>query len=555
MKKHTLVILGGNSSENENWIQKIDKYLEPEYSTAEFSYSHWGKNPQEIDFEKELERLSKYIRNKRIRNYSIVAKSAGFVLALQGVAANVLNPRTIVGFGLPIEYANYRKIDLRALIESSARSTSIVCIQADEDPQGSLGRVEELIADVFPVLGIEGRTHDYDRFEQMVNIAKSFVAMHQPQIEQKTERIDNESLLEAIRSVSQFPENFSFKNNWLFDIERKIYIFKFKNKKIVLKRGSLHKINKEIENASKLEGLIGKIKIGKKKLIVVVPDVYKISSEEGYLVSEYVGPDCNELFYQNIKEVLSTQEVISIVEKLNELSILHKNLLPRNTIVKNNRIYLIDLEDVLFGKDLVRGNLHLKTSVLVGWRNVNQMSRNDIESVFPSRAEIQLDPESLNEYENTFKSMLGLVSVDNYQIRKLCYENIITATSYVNEHLLIKIDDVLHSLSGILPIEVELLVDFLLREEYESKSNSLYRKLSNIIKVTRIRSSIDVHKSEVQSFLYEEIKKIILRKLTNEYADMEVKKALVLIIQNKYPEFKPSNSYLLSVQKYLSTQL
>lgn len=554
MRKHTLIILGGNSLGNKNWIQEIDKYLKSDYPTEAFYYSHWENPSREIDFEKELEKLSEFIKDKNITNYSIVAKSAGFVLSLQGVTKDILKPRTIVGYGLPIEYANYRGIDLKILIETSSKSTNILCIQADKDPQGDLILTERLILDLIPIYSIKDYTHNYDSFEQMANIAKSFVTIHQPQIEHKIEKIDSKSLLEAIGLVNQLPRSFRFKNNWLFDIEQKMYIFKFKNKKIILKRGSLHRINREVENASKLKGLTDKIKIGKKELIVVVPDVYKINTEEGYLFSEYLGPDCNELFYQNIKEVLSAQEVIGIVKELNELSILHKNLLPRNTIVKNNRIYLIDLENVLFDKDPVRGSLPIKTSVLVGWRNVNQISRNDIESIFPSHAEIQLDSDSLNEQENTFKNMLGLINADNSQIRKLCSENIITAASYASEPSLIKIDDIFHSLSGILPIEVELLIDFLLGEDIADESDSLYRKLSNTTKIARMKSSMDVHENEVLFFLHEQVKEIILQKLTSKYSDFEIEESLVLIIQNKYPQFEPSNNYLLRVQKYLNSQ-
>lgn len=553
MRKHTLIILGGNSFGNKHWIREINKYLKSDYSTVEFYYSHWKENSQDINFEEELKKLSKFIKDNSIKNYSIVAKSAGFVLSLQGVTKNILTPKTIVGYGLPIEYSNYRKIDLRFLVSTASMATSIICVQADDDPQGNLIHTEDLVSDMIPIVSIKDNTHNYYKFKQMANIAKAFVSTHQAHVEHKIEKIDSRSLSGAIKYVNQFPEKFRFKNNWIFDIENRFSIFAYKNKKYILKQGNINKIKKETENASKVNHLIDKIKIGKKELIAVVPNVYKINSRKGYLVSEYLGPDCNELFYQHVSGALSTNEVVGIIKKLNKLSILHKDFLPRNTIVKNNKIYLIDWENVILNKGSVNKTLQYKTSILVGWRNVSHLIENKIESIYPPQTEIQQDTEYLNEYEETFKKLLGLISMDSYQIRKLCYENVIKATSYENGFSLIKIDDILHSLSEILPIEIELLIDFLLCEEYERESNYLYSKLSNIIKIARVKSFMYVNKNEIKLFIYDQVKNLILQKLRKEYGNLKVKESLGLIIQNKYPESKPANSFLTKVQILLNS--
>lgn len=261
MRPHTLIVLGGNSLENKHWIQEISKYLKLDYPTVEFYYDHWKENSQDINFEKELKKLSQFIKKNDITNYSIVAKSAGFVLSLQGVASHTLIPRTIVGFGLPIDYGIYRKIDLRFLIKTASERTSMICIQADDDPQGSLDLTEGLISNMIPIWGIKDHTHNYDQFKQMASITKAFIATHQPQIEHPVEKIDVETLSDAVKIVYQSPEKFRFKNNWIFDLEKKIYIFSFKNEKIILKHGNTNKLKREIENASKVNELIGKIEI------------------------------------------------------------------------------------------------------------------------------------------------------------------------------------------------------------------------------------------------------------------------------------------------------
>lgn len=549
MRKHALIILGGNSIGNKTWINGVNKYLKRDYPTVEFHYSHWNENIQDINFEKELKELSKFIKDNNISNYSIVAKSAGIVLSLQGVITGILSPRTIVGYGLPIEYSTYRKIDLKSLIKTSSKRTNIICIQADQDPQGDLKLLKKLISDMVPIWDIKDNTHNYDDFKRMANIAKAFVAIHQPQIEHTVRKIDATSLSDAIDIVIQSPIKFRFTNNWLFDIENKICIFSFKKRKFILKHGNINKINKEIENASKASSLIDKIKVGKKAVIAVVPDIYKINSKKAYLVSEYFGPDCNELFYQHVVEAFPVYEVTKLIKIMNELSILFEGFIPRNTIIKGDNIYLIDWENTIFNNISMSKNLQCKTAIFVGWRHVSHLTEKKIESVFHSQTQFLQDDEYLNEYEETFKNMLGLIRVDNFQIRKLCYDLVIKATDYRNMGSFLKIDDILHSLSGILPIEIELLVDFLLSENYERESHYLYNKLSNIINLARTRSLMDF--SKIQYFICKQVKDLILQKLISKCGNLRVEDALVIIIQDRYPDSKPTDNFLMKVVPFL----
>lgn len=189
MRKHTLIILGGNSSKNKYWIQDMNKALKLDYTTVEFFYSHWEENIQDINFEKEIKKLSQLIKDKDITNYSIIAKSAGFLLSLQGATSNLLTPKTIIWYGLPVEYSTYREIDLKSLIKTASEKTNIICIQADEDPQWNLKLVEDLIGSVIPIWGIKDHTHNYDEFKQMADIAKDFIATYQPHTEHKIEKI------------------------------------------------------------------------------------------------------------------------------------------------------------------------------------------------------------------------------------------------------------------------------------------------------------------------------------------------------------------------------
>lgn len=553
MEKHHLIILGGNSQGNKKWVQEMNNCLRQSHSTSKFYYSHWETENSDIDFEKEIKRLSNLIKNKDIRNYSLVAKSAGFILALQGTANGELRPRTIVGYGLPIEYAGYRGINLKTLIEYSAKAASVMCVQAHGDPQGSLADTEKLIADMIPVVGIEGQAHDYSQFEVMSDIANAFVSMHQPHCEHKIEEVKGDSLQDAVGTIAQNPKKYSFKNNWLFNPGSTLCAFRFRNKEYVLKWGPLRRIRKEKENATKLNALIKETKIGRKKLVAVVPDVYTINSEEEGILSEYVGPDCNELFYLGRKNLLSWQEVSDAQKKLCELSVLHRNFLPRNTIVLRDKVYLIDLEDVVFSTGSSDYDLSLATSMLVGWRNVSGVDIDDAQSALPIHTQ-RTDHEGLNEYESTFKDMAGS-AYNNDGIRKLTCVNIITATMYAHSASLLKIDDVLHYLSDALPIEVEVFVDLLLSIEYGKGTNSLYRKLSNVVKIAWLHDSLNADGKEAYNFLLSQVRNILLMKMVSEYPGQEISDSVRLMIKDGNSKFEPTSSYLLKVHNHLSQEV
>lgn len=554
MKKHYLIVLGGNSQGNKRWVQEMSTCLKQSYPTLRFGYSHWETEDRDIDFEKEIRLLSKQIKRKNIRSYSLVAKSAGFILALQGTASGVLRPRTIVGYGLSIEYAGYRGINLRTLIEHSAKATSAVCIQANKDPQGSLADTEKLIADTIPVVGIEGQTHDYNQFEAMSNIAKAFVSMHQPHCEHRIEEVKAWALQDAVNIVAQSPKKYSFRNNWLFNLSSRLCVFRFRGKKYILKRGLLQQIRKEKENAEKLSDLIKKTRIGKKKLVVVVPDVYTISSEEGCAVSEYVGPDCSELFYLGRRNILSWEEINDTQKKLCELTVQHRNLLPRNTIVVKNKVHLIDLEDVVFTAGPSNVDISLATTMLVGWRNVSSVSNNDVQSAFSTYKQHK-DHEGLNEYETAFKNLAGLTDDSNDELRKIICESISATSRYEYSSSLLRIDDVLHYLSDALPIEVEVLVDLLLSREYGNGTNSLYRKLSNVVKIAWLQDLLNGSSEESRDFLFSQVRNILLTKITSECPRQEISDSIKVMISNGNPSFEPTPDYLSKLESHLSSEL
>lgn len=79
------LFLGGNSIKNREWIKKLaDEFNNPKII---LEYLHWEKENENISFEAELKRLEKLGTGK----YTIVAKSAGCVLALEAIERNIID--------------------------------------------------------------------------------------------------------------------------------------------------------------------------------------------------------------------------------------------------------------------------------------------------------------------------------------------------------------------------------------------------------------------------------------------------------------------------------
>jgi len=86
-----IIVLGGNSPKNAKWAAELASHLS-QYGEARFQkYEHWSHPDTEIDFETELLQLKNSLQDTT-DTYIIVAKSAGALLALQGIAAGDLSP-------------------------------------------------------------------------------------------------------------------------------------------------------------------------------------------------------------------------------------------------------------------------------------------------------------------------------------------------------------------------------------------------------------------------------------------------------------------------------
>lgn len=171
-----LVLLGGNSSENEPWIREVEKNLQPYFdSTHVFTYSHWKTGEMLIDINLEITRIEKYVKN--LGTYIIFAKSAGCLVVSKAIKERVINPKKCIFVGVPLDWAKLNSFDAPNWL--SGNNTPTLIIQHTNDPFATSSQVK-LLLDTLNIENtrlkeIPGNDHTYNEIDSLTNLIVSFV--------------------------------------------------------------------------------------------------------------------------------------------------------------------------------------------------------------------------------------------------------------------------------------------------------------------------------------------------------------------------------------------
>jgi hypothetical protein len=172
-----LVLLGGMSPHNKEWIYQVEQALSPLFNTCiVHEYAHWASAAPMIDVEHELNVLRTKIRD--LEHYVIFAKSAGVVLSLKGIAENVLHPNACLFVGTPLSFARDHGHQLDLWLKHLTVPTTFV--QNAHDPAGSFQELHRLLRDHmesprYSLTELPGETHDYDNLWQLHELAAKLI--------------------------------------------------------------------------------------------------------------------------------------------------------------------------------------------------------------------------------------------------------------------------------------------------------------------------------------------------------------------------------------------
>ena len=540
MTSHTVILLGGNSKSNKTWVDGMRENLRSGFNIVVHEYSHWENAGHDIDFNVELARLKKLIKHNNIKSYSIVAKSAGLLLSLIGVRSKALSPVSIVGFGLPLEYAQYREIVPTLIMADIPRRCRVLFVQGTRDPQGSADRVRQVIPKNVLLAQIRSDNHAYDNFKKMSQYARTFMTIHRPEKQRLFLKAHGTSLREAVSGVYGLQHKYRLHSTWMYDPHGHIRAFEYSDAKYIAKRTSSSKSARERNNAEEAFRRLDGFLIGNRALVAVVPSTLRVAHDKvGYLVSEYKGAVCNEQFYTHCNDnILSANEVKLVAETLANKGIAYPGFLPRNTIVTDDTIYLIDWEDAKFSDGSVLLDESTKTNYLIGWSLIQKApSALDQSNIF--KKSNSMPP--AGEYEKVFSKMIGAEPDNIGNLATMSYMNAILGESCTKEDGAsgrgrLKRDDIVCAISPFIPIEVEVFIDILLARDVGMGADTLHWKLSDIVRLAILDSHLWVPISNTRlpealcSIIknYLEINNIsILEAITSIYTDSNPNKGVI----------------------------
>ena len=292
--------------------------------------------------------------------------------------------------------------------------------------------------------------------------------------------INSSSLDRAITIAEADPTTFGFRNNWLIDLDDRIKYFSYAHLDVVTKRSSVSKADDESVRARNAESLLNGHFIGSCAVMASVPEI--ISPIRGlnasYLVSEYLGPDMNEQYYNGKEPSLKAEEMFSLVRLLEDKGISFDGLLPRNTIVNEEGVSVIDWESARFHGEPCPTSQLARTGLAISWSYIYGSDViSELELMLPinDTAEIKT-----TDYEHMIAELTGY-DFDACEIRRLSCSTAISAEAYRGQlPLLYKLDDAFHVIGEQLPVGIEVLMDMLLAVRDDESHFAISQHLSLI---------------------------------------------------------------------------
>jgi hypothetical protein len=265
------------------------------------------------------------------------------------------------------------------------------------------------------------------------------------------------SLAEAIAIVDAEPA-YQFRNQWLVDVDARIKGFTYDAQSYIAKCSSPQKGDQEIARAQKADHLLMGACIGSRAVAAVVPKAIPLDGSRHYLVSEYLGSDMNEQHYQRIPSLLSGEEWGSLIQLLMSRGIIYDGLLPRNTIVTQDQISLIDWEGARFSEPpappdrLTRTGLNISWSYFYGMRAASEIQDLPLDAA--------LEPKPIG-YEKAFSGLIGHKGEAGTLRMQACATAVAAEADRSYGRLLYKLDDAFHLIGELTP-SIEVVMDMLL---------------------------------------------------------------------------------------------
>ncbi len=175
-KHMNLILLGGESLLNKDWIENVEHTLRPLFEkTAVIRYGHWQTGQGTIDLGKEYSKLT--AAAKDMEPYLIFAKSIGTVLAIRGIYEQKLSPVKCIFIG-PAFLVGEQDVDgFKNWIENYSVPTLFLTKTADPVAPAALLRnlLRNYHVQNYQFIEIPGSDHKYEDLIQIKSLTEKWI--------------------------------------------------------------------------------------------------------------------------------------------------------------------------------------------------------------------------------------------------------------------------------------------------------------------------------------------------------------------------------------------
>jgi len=193
----------------------------------------------------------------------------------------------------------------------------------------------------------------------------------------------------------------------LIDVKGRFCRLDIDGKTFVAKRSEPAQAQAERNHAMQAQARLDGCIVDGLSVWVVVPEVV-CCTDASYLITPYLGKTLQSIRYLQTEPLITADTLQALLRLFQERGIRYRGFLPRNTILRERSLCLIDWEDVAFydWTEQVPGSVAAETNFILNWMYIfeAQTLRTMFRSVYPFFSE-QNKP--LNRYETSLCCLCG----------------------------------------------------------------------------------------------------------------------------------------------------
>ena len=239
-----------------------------------------------------------------------------------------------------------------------------------------------------------------------------------------------------------------------------------------------------MKNSLKFKNKFKNMKVNNYNVKVVIPML--IQSEEGvYCVSKYKGLSLENYYYDNLDSIniFSINTLYSLLNEFLKKGIYYYDFVPRNVIVQDDNIHLVDFENVIFSSNLFY-DIRWQTNFLLNWSYIYDLSILKKHSKNLIENSENINNYTLSNFEKNFKKITE-INGDSLTVRNIILSTVLISEKKTNKIFngLVPID-LCHFISDILGTKIDVFVDiqfYLIRLKSEEKFIYFLNKLNEEI--------------------------------------------------------------------------